>query len=579
MPTDDHVRTTMTNLRYSMLAGLATLALVAGLAGRARADAVCGDLDGNGALTRADCDLILDVVAGPPDAPGVCRGAAAGATQCGDLNADGGVDGTDAVLCRQVVGGGEPSVPLCGGSGGGPSAPIACPGGTATIANDVTRSQTWPATCTIVLDGTIFVNGNLTLTIEPGTVVQGKKNSTDGTPSALIFRRGAKINAAGTAEQPIVFTSDQAAGSRARGDWGGLMLNGRAPVNVPGGEGLAEGLSGVPFGGTVATDSSGILKYVRVEYAGRELSVDNELNLVTFNAVGSGTMVDHVQAHVGFDDGLEWFGGTVNGKFLVATGCGDDCLDWQLGATGLVQYALAAQYLPNVEAGGSNGIEADNNENGFNLLPRSAMKFCNLTLLGTNGQPGTRPAVNMIGMLFRRGTGATIANAVVAGFGKVGMELRDNATSAVGCNPGKTLTGNLVVQSSIFFNNGSPAAPAEGPFTGGNVHCGQSSGTDTPCNGCELYDLWANGTGVVPDLCAAGALGCQDQTPVVDPLVSLAWPPTDPRPAAGSPAASGAANCSTLDPFFETTTYIGAFEPGGTNWLETPGGWINFAVN
>jgi len=537
------------------LLALASSALVA--------HAVCGDRNGNGSLTIADCVQLFDVIAGPPDPSPLCGGA--GALQCGDLNADGTIGIADGVICLNAVAGNETLFPLCTGS----AAPIACPGGTAMIASNINTNQTWPSTCTILLDGTIFVSPNVVLTIQPGTVIKGKKNSTNSTPSALIFQRDSKINAAGTAAAPIVFTSDQASGSRGKGDWGGVMLNGRAPVNVPGGEGLAEGLSGVPFGGTDPNDSSGVVRFVRIEFAGRELSVDNELNLFTQNAVGAGTTIDHLQAHVGLDDCIEWFGGTVNSKFLVASGCGDDGLDWQLGTTGAVQFALQAQYLPNVEPGGSNGFEGDNNENGHNLLPLSTPKFCNVTALGTNGQTGTAPATNMIGMLLRRGTGGTFANMIVAGYAKVGMELRDNSTSAAACTGGKALTGDLTVRNSIFFSNGPS----------GNVHCGQSTGTNTPCTGCELYDLWANSQNVVPDLCGSGALGCQDQTPVVDPLVSLAWPPTDPRPGIGSPAGSGGTDCSLIDPFFTPTAYKGAFEPGGTNWLETPGNWINFATN
>jgi hypothetical protein len=548
-----------------LLVAAVSTALVATTGRPAHADAVCGDLNGSGSLTMGDCRTLSAILAGAIPSAAPCNGATNGILQCGDLNGDGAVNVADDVLCVGAVTGIAPL--KCPGGAGGGGTPIACPGGTAILSKNVTRSQTWPASCGIVIDGTILVAPGVEVTIEAGTVIKGKKNSSNGSPSALIFQRGARINAIGTASAPIVFTSDQPPGTRTKGDWGGLVINGAAPVNVPGGEGLAEGLTGVQFGGSNANDNSGTLSYVRAEFCGKELSVDNELNAITLNAVGAGTTIDHVQGHSGLDDSIEWFGGTVNGKYLVASACGDDCFDWQLGTTGAQQFALAAQYLPAVEAGGSNGVEADNNENGHNLTPRSKPRFCNLTVLGTRGQADPPPATNMVGVLLRRGTGGVLANAIVAGFHKVGMELRDNSTSAVACTPGKTLTGELVIRNSIFFNNGPS----------GNVHCGQASGTDTPCNGCELYDLWANNLGVVPDLCGAGVLGCQDQTPVVDPLVSLAWPPTDPRPAAGSPAGSGAVDCSTIDPFFTPTSYIGAFQPGGVNWLE--GGWTSFAVN
>ena len=548
--------------RRAAALGVLAIAWLGVSAGSARADALCGDLNDSGTLTTADCDLLADIVAGPPDRAAPCAGAATGALQCGDLNADGAITTADVVICFETVAGTPPAAPLCGLVGGGP-APIACPNGTVTIASNVTGSQLWPASCRIVLDGTVFVQAGVQVAIEAGTVIQGRKNSSDGSPSALVFRRGSRIEAAGTAAAPIVFTSDQPVGSRSKGDWGGVVLNGRAPVNVPGGEGLAEGLSSTPFGGTVPDDSSGTLRYVRIEFAGRQLTVDNELNLFTMNGVGAGTTVDHVQAHNGLDDCFEWFGGTVNAKYLAGTACGDDGLDWQLGYTGALQYALVAQNVAVVEAGG-NGIEADNNENGFDLQPRSDPRFCNLTLIGTRGQVGTPTGANQLGLLLRRGTAGIVAKAIVEGFHSAGVQLQ-HATP--GCTAGPALTGALLVRDSLFFDNGDTGA----------VHCSSGSGGNapSPCNGCEFYDLVARDYGVVPDLCGAGALGCQDQNPAVDPGVASAWPPLDPRPTNAAAVANGF-DCSTLDPFLEATSYLGGFDPGTASWLA---GWTDFASN
>jgi hypothetical protein len=552
-----------TTLIMTGIVAAGILALSVSLGGVAHADALCGDLDGSGALTRADCEALADLIGGPPDAPAPCAGAAAGAIQCADLDADGRVTVADSVLCLEAVAGVAPAVPLCGQSSGGAPTPIDCPGGTADVSANITRNQLWPASCAIFLDGTIFVQPGVELTIEPGTVVKGRKNSHDASPSALIFRRGARINAVGTADAPIVFTSDQPAGTRSKGDWGGVMLNGRAPVNVPGGEGLAEGLVNTPFGGNSPDDSNGVIRYVRIEFAGRQLTVDNELNLFTMNGVGAGTTIDHVQAHNGLDDCHEWFGGTVQAKYLVGTACGDDGLDWQLGFTGAVQFALVAQNIVVIESGG-NGIEADNNENGFDLQPRSDPKMCNVTLIGTRGQAGTPAGGNQIGILLRRGTAGKVAKTIIESFAAAGLQLQ-HATP--GCSAGPTLTGNLLVRDSLFFDNG----------TTGAAHCSSGSGANapSPCNGCEFYDLLANGFGVVPDLCGAGPIGCQDQNPAVDPRVSAAWPPTDPRPA-NAGAVANAFDCSSLDPFLEPTGYIGAFDPAGTNWLQP---WTSFDLN
>ena len=190
-----------------------------------------------------------------------------------------------------------------------------------------------------------------------------------------------------------------------------------------------------------------------------------------------------------------------------------------------------------VEAGG-NGFEGDNNENGFDLAPRSNPRFCNVTLLGTRGQAGTPAGANQDGLLLRRGTAGLIAKVIVAGFHKAGVELQ-HATPA--CGAGPALTGNLLIRDSLFFDNGGT----------GFAHCasGSAGNAPSPCNGCEIYDLLANGAGAAPDLCGAGALGCQDQTPVLDPTVPRAWPPADPRPTS-APAVASSFDCSTLDPAF-----------------------------
>jgi hypothetical protein len=512
--------------------------------------AVCGDLNNNGSVTIADCTLLFDIAAGPPDPP-VCGGL--GALNCGDLNADGSVNIADAIICMNAVAGNETTFPLCTG----PTADVACPGGVHNVTSNITSNQSWGAGgCMHILDGTIFVNANVILTIRPGAVIKGKKVSTNGSPSALVFLRDSKINAAGTQANPIVFTSDQAVGARTKGDWGGLVINGRAPTNVPGGEGLAEGLSNVPFGGSESNDNSGVVRFVRIEFAGRSLTVDNELNLFTLNSVGAGTTIDHVATNVGLDDCHEWFGGTVKEKFLVGTACGDDGLDWQLGFTGSVQNAYIHQNISVIESGG-NGIEADNNENGFLLTPVSHPNFCNITVVGTRGQAGSPAGTNQLGALLRRGTEGFMAKMIVEGFHAAGLQLQ-HATP--GCSAGPALTGALLIRDSIFFDNGPTGADHCSSGTGGNA--------PSPCTGCEFYDLLANSFGVVPDLNPAG--------PVVNPGVSEAYPPVDPRPT-NTAAVANSFDCSGVDAFFTANNYIGAFDPNAASWLTTP--WVNFATN
>ena len=185
----------------------------------------------------------------------------------------------------------------------------------------------------------------------------------------MIITRGAKIEAVGTVDKPIVFTSNMAAGARDRGDWGGLILLGKAKNNkgnsVPI-EGISDATDKGKHGGTDDADNSGTLKYVRVEYAGIPLSPDNEINGVTFGSVGSGTTVDYVQVYRSGDDAFEWFGGSVNAKHLLAVGTWDDDFDTDNGYSGKIQFAIAQRIHSIADVSGSNGFESDNDSNGSN---------------------------------------------------------------------------------------------------------------------------------------------------------------------------------------------------------------------
>ncbi len=177
-------------------------------------------------------------------------------------------------------------------------------GGTETITGSITANTTWRAGNKYVLTGFVYVESGATLTIEPGTIIKGDKP----TKGSLIVKPGAKIIAVGTQDKPIVFTSNQAAGQRAAGDWGGLVLLGKAPVNKT--PAYVEGENVSQFGGTDPADNSGQLKYVRIEFAGIAFETDKEINGLTFGGVGSGTQVDYVQVSYSGDDAYEWFGGT-----------------------------------------------------------------------------------------------------------------------------------------------------------------------------------------------------------------------------------------------------------------------------
>ena len=219
----------------------------------------------------------------------------------------------------------------------------------------------------------MFVREDATLNIQAGTVVIGEA----GSVGTLIVERGGRLNAIGTREQPIVFTSDQPVGSRARGDWGGLIINGRAPVNRPGGLYVGEGDTGIS-GGTDPNDNSGSMRYVRVEFAGVEFSPDNELNGIAFQARRQRRLVRVLQVHMNRDDAFEWFGGTADIKHAIASNAADDSFDWTFGWTGRAQFVVIHQRGDDADR----GIEADNSEFNNNDLPRSNPQLYNFTMCG-----------------------------------------------------------------------------------------------------------------------------------------------------------------------------------------------------
>ncbi|HET7747465.1 MAG TPA: hypothetical protein VFM29_09205, partial [Vicinamibacteria bacterium] len=302
----------------------------------------------------------------------------------------------------------------------------------------VRQPETWTNANHYLLRGAVFVEEGVTLTIQAGTRVVGEA----GSVGTLIVKRGGRLMAIGTREQPIVFTSDQPVGQRARGDWGGIIINGRAPVNIPGGEGVGEADTGI-YGGDDPNDDSGSLRYVRVEFAGTEFSPDNELNGIAFQGVGRGGRYEFIQVHMNKDDGLEWFGGTADIKYAVVTNAADDSFDWTFGWSGRGQFIVVSQRGDDSD----NGIEADNNEFGNDFLPRAHPEIYNITLCGdpdrNEGGESTR------GFLLRRGTAGTIRNFVLQGFKNVGIEVNGNSTLA------QATAGTLRVSHGVIFNSGS----------------------------------------------------------------------------------------------------------------------------
>ena len=237
---------------------------------------------------------------------------------------------------------------------------------------------------TYILKGWVYIADGAELTIEPGTVIKGDKQ----TKASLICERGGKLIAKGSATEPIVFTSEEAPGSRKPGDWGGIIICGKAKNNQT--EMQIEGGPRTKHGGDNDADNSGVLSYVRIEFAGYPFQTDQEINGLTLGSVGSGTQIDHVQVSYSNDDSYEWFGGTVNCKYLVAFHGWDDDFDTDNGFSGAVQYGLAVRDAKIADKSQSNGFESDNNASGSDVSPYTTATFSNITFIGPKLQTGVK---------------------------------------------------------------------------------------------------------------------------------------------------------------------------------------------
>ncbi|MDD2962908.1 MAG: hypothetical protein PHQ65_11850 [Bacteroidales bacterium] len=282
------------------------------------------------------------------------------------------------------------------------------------IANpfNLTAPNFLPTKNVYLLNGWVYVPDGVTLTIQPGTIIRGDKTN----KGALIIERGGKLNAIGNVNEPIVFTSNQAVGSRAPGDWGGIIVCGKA-YNNQGANVIIEGGTGATFGGTNDADNSGTIKYVRIEYAGVAFAPDNEINGLTMGSVGSGTTIDYVQVSYGGDDAFEWFGGTVNAKHLIAYASWDDDFDTDFGYTGMVQYAVSLRDPNYADVSGSNSFESDNNAAGNGDTPLTNPLFSNVSVFGPKATSGTSIHANFKrAMHIRRNSRCSVYNALFMGF-------------------------------------------------------------------------------------------------------------------------------------------------------------------
>jgi hypothetical protein len=434
----------------------------------------------------------------------------------------------------------------------------------ARITGNITSNRTLTSDTLYTLSGYVKVQSGATLTIQAGTTIVG---DTAVLGSSLWILRGAKIQANGTATAPIVFTSARSAGNRKPGDWGGIIIIGNGIINRTGSPILTEGgTAGVAenyAGGTDNNDNSGTLRYVRIEFAGYDVSNGNgqELNSLSSYAVGRGTTYEYIETMSGLDDSFEWWGGAVDGRYLVSYESGDDHFDWTEGYVGRNQFMLALQTQVLIPATGTGvfssdprGFEGDGCDpavSGCTLTatgtstPYSMPVFANFTMVGT-GQLAGFPADGN-GSVLRRGTGGTFRNGVMARWRGIAINVRDAWTDSL------RLRDSLSIRALVLADNGASFDPDGTNF-------GQAS-------------KFTNNNIRTPAVTAASLFNSIN-------TAGLDWRPaggTASVLATGGETAPAARVANYFGGTWVNTTYIGAVDPAATAlWYS---GWTRYVIN
>jgi hypothetical protein len=425
------------------------------------------------------------------------------------------------------------------------------------VQGNISTSTTWEAKNTYLIKGFVYVTNGAVLTIQPGTVIKGAPKEQDPAGQAkggtLVVEPGGKLIAEGTADNPIVFTSSKPAGQRAYGDWGGVVLIGKAPHNQLASRQFEGGIRNQFEKFNEPADNSGTLKYVRIEFGGIALAANSEINGLTMYGVGSGTTIDYVQVSYGGDDAFEWFGGTVNAKHLVSFRNWDDDFDTDFGYTGKVQYGVVLRDPAYADQSGSNGFESDNQgndgtNNGVVPTPMTEPVFANISVFGTGGTPSTATGSGSGGyqsaMHLRRSTSTSIFNSLFVGYPE-GLRLDQTTTLA------NVTGGKLQLRGVVLANVTKPLV-------------GQPTSGVTAVTDQQVTDFFNT----------AAFKNQSNATLATLQLNGATFNLTAPNflPQTGSPLLTGAIwDGKGADNFFQKETFIGAF--GTTNWAAT---WTNF---
>ncbi|HAE12674.1 MAG: T9SS type A sorting domain-containing protein [Chitinophagales bacterium] len=421
-------------------------------------------------------------------------------------------------------------------------------------------TYTWTTGNTYLLDGFVFLEDGGSLTIQPGVIIKGKETpSSDDLASTLIICQGATIQADGTAEQPIIFTSELDDLSVAndlsyndRGLWGGVIILGYAQI---GNATETAAIEGIPtedprgtYGGNNDADNSGYMHYCSIRHGGAEIGAGNEINGLTLGGVGSGTNFEHIEVYANLDDGIEFFGGSPNCKWMAMAFCGDDSYDWDQGFRGKGQFWFAVQDAASGDCGGEwDGATPDG------ASPYSNPTIYNATFIGA-GTDGS--AENGTAMLMRDATGGTVANSIFTSFVNHAIEVED-LPSASGVDSRQRLEdGDLSILNNIYFDFGTG-----NDFVAGELIRATTDAEDPTCGWLISHLTSNNNTSEDPELGAISRI----------PDNGL-----DPRPSSDGPAYTGVMATEPADAFFSDVDYKGAFEANGPMWLE---GWTALSAN
>jgi hypothetical protein len=453
------------------------------------------------------------------------------------------------------------------------------------------------------------ISATATLTIDAGTVILGKTGTPGGT---LVVQRGSKIMAIGTASNPIVFTSEKAAGSRKAGDWGGVVICGKATNNISnstsvtsnGLEELEGGYGGFHGGGAAPADNdnSGTMQYVRIEFAGYPINPNQEINGLTLGSVGSGTTLDHIQVTYSNDDSFEWFGGTVNAKYLIAYKGLDDDFDTDNGFSGKVQFGLGIRDQNIADQSGSNGFESDNNAGGTTATPFTNAQFSNMTIVGGKATSGTPFNIQFQnGAQLRRNSQQDIINSFITAYPNGIFIDNGSGTSTQFATDGSlVLKKNILAGVENWGGNGFGSAstdneraavtglPFQVPATAGGSVLGDNNHVNNPRGRIVAAGAGSFANGVFTYTGSEVQLGSTPKAPVLwfadNNTILKRWQDAglnanvfEPLngaptllPAAGSALLTGADFTGFTG--FDAVTYRGAF--GTTDW--TTGGWVNW---